>query len=715
MKKRILFPLLLFCFFAKSQEKPIFWLSLDTVNNEQIEVEMVRGQTYLPKEKIVSIYDQVSGEKSEILGKYSKSVPGVIGKSLLLDGLSSYIKVTDDRVPIFSGDFSIEAWIALGAYPTHLCPLVDNKIDVNMGYQNGYSFNIDALGRLSFRVATDGQTEEITAPETLSLKKWYYVAAVYSKNEGLKIYQNGELVSSKSVSAPFRPAVGVMMDESISNLSLLIGRSRSKSKPYGTMRPYGTKDFYAYYDGLIDEIKIYESSLSSTTILTHYKLGKEGAIVDLPDRSLPSGSNRHAKFGAISTTLKYYPAWDAPWHAGDNSDVVIRFDHSPCKFVFWRGANYIPNFVSENDIWFNNAFDEGWNEHGSCEPMSDKRNTYSYVKIIENSDARAVILWRYGLVDNWNKFAFEDPDTGWGDWVEETYYMYPDMTGIRKNILYSNAPRAAHEWQEDIVVLSPGQSPEDVLEYGALTMANMTGEIETFSWENEVPPFMPGEPKNANIKRINTKSEYQPFSIIRPIDEPKYDIYAGEIRRVISVFPWWNHWPVSTKPTDGRYAYFSDRPAHSSLSHWHWNAYEMTDKSVMKLMLIGMTNKETSDLINIANSWINAPLIVGKNKFIEEAKYDQTEKAYHLVMFKSVQELSFDLMASTKSPLQNPAFVISNWDHSEISLNVNGKNLKRGKSFRYGFRDGLENTDLIIWVEMESSTTNEFTIKKLDD
>ena len=95
-----------------------------------------------------------------------------------------------------------------------------------------------------------------------------------------------------------------------------------------------------------------------------------------------------------------------------------------------------------------------------------KRNTYSYVKIIENSDARAVILWRYGLVDNWNKFAFEDPDTGWGDWVEETYYMYPDMTGIRKNILYSNAPRAAHEWQEDIVVLSPGQSPEDVLEYG---------------------------------------------------------------------------------------------------------------------------------------------------------------------------------------------------------------------------------------------------------
>ena len=163
---------------------------------------------------------------------------------------------------------------------------------------------------------------------------------------------------------------------------------------------------------------------------------------------------------------------------------VVQYDESPCKFVFWRGTNYIPNFVTENGIWFNNAFDEGWNEHGSCEPMSDKRNTYSYVKIIESNDARVVVLWRYGLVDNWNNFAFTDPNTGWGDWVEETYYMYPDMTGIRKDVLYSNAPRAAHEWQESIMVLSPGQHHEDILEYGALTLMNMKGEKHTYSWEH---------------------------------------------------------------------------------------------------------------------------------------------------------------------------------------------------------------------------------------
>jgi hypothetical protein len=204
--------------------------------------------------------------------------------------------------------------------------------------------------------------------------------------------------------------------------------------------------------------------------------------------------------------------------------------------------------------------------------MSDKRNTYSHVKIIESNDARVVVLWRYGLVDNWNKFAFQDPSTGWGDWVEETYYIYPDMTGIRKDVLYSNAPRAAHEWQESCMVLSPGQTPEDILEYGALTLMNLEGKTQTYSWEHEIPPALPEKPDKANIKMINTRSDWQPFSMIRPQDNPYPDIYAGEIRREVSVFPWWNHWPVATKPTDGRYAMFADRPAHSSLSHWHWEA-----------------------------------------------------------------------------------------------------------------------------------------------
>jgi hypothetical protein len=700
--------------FEKNEDiKPILWLSMDDIQVNRIEVEMVRGETFLPKEKIALVRDKMNGQESEILGKYYESVSGVINDAVLLDGISSYIEVTGDRVPVVSKDFSIEAWIALGAYPTHVCPIVDNKHDVNIGYHNGYSFNIDALGRLSFKVATRGQTEELVAPETLPLNTWHHVAAVCSAEKGMQIFLNGKQVGEKNMAGGFIPSVGIDLDESVSDLSLLIGRSRNMSKPYGTLRPYGTQDMYAYYDGIIDEIRIYDEAVSPAYIARSFEMAKKIKAPTLPDRTLPSGPDGPAHFGAFSTTLKYYPAWDAPWHVGDHSDVVVRFDESPCKLVFWRGTNYIPNFVTENGIWFNNAFNEGWNEHGSCEPMSDKRNTYSHVKIIESNDARVVVLWRYGLVDNWNKFAFQDPSTGWGDWVEETYYIYPDMTGIRKDVLYSNAPRAAHEWQESCMVLSPGQIPEDILEYGALTLLNLEGKTYTYSWEHEVPPVLPEKPDKANIKMINTKSTWQPFSMIRPQDNPYPDIYAGEIRREVSVFPWWNHWPVATKPTDGRYAMFADRPAHSSLSHWHWEAYEMTDKSVTKLMLLGMTDNGTKDLVTIAKSWAHAPEILTGSRYVNQAEYNPAEKAYSIDLSQPGQEIQFTLNASKDEPMHNPAFVLTNWGESDILVNLNSQTLHRGKDFRYGHRQGLETTDLIIWIKADAEHPITFTVKKM--
>ena len=47
---------------------------------------------------------------------------------------------------------------------------------------------------------------------------------------------------------------------------------------------------------------------------------------------------------------------------GEYADVVVRFDDSPVKFVFWRGINYAPCWVTENDIWHNTQFYETGDE-----------------------------------------------------------------------------------------------------------------------------------------------------------------------------------------------------------------------------------------------------------------------------------------------------------------------------------------------------------------
>ena len=685
--------------------------TFDNVRAERVEVKMVRGETFVPREKLSYVKESVSGDEHELYGKYYEAVDGVKGNAVLLDGYTAYVDVPRSRRYRVSGDFSVEAWIAPGAYPKHWCPIVDHQRDVAEGYFNGYFFGIDAKGRLMLRIAANGRNIELLSAERIELNKWTYVAGVYSPNDGLKIYINGELVGKKKVKDEFSP----LQEERM--VPLMIGKSRTKHRPYGTIRPEGTMEVNTHFDGIIDELKIYDRGLSSEEISEAYQDNKTSAKPALPDRILPAGPPGTGKFGAINTMLKYYPGWDAPWHVGDNADVVVRFDESPCRFVFWHGTNYIPNWVTENGIWFNNAFNEGWNEHGSCEPMSDKRCLNAYVKVIENTEARVVVLWRYGLIDNWYRFAFVDPETGWGDWTEETYTIYPNMVGVRKDKLISNAPRAAHEWQESIMVMGPGQRPDEVLQLAALSLANMEGESYTYSWEHETPPFLPKDPPNANIQVVNTQSKYNPFSIIRPQDGPKIDIYAGEIRRDVCVFPWWNHWPVAPRPTDGRWAMYDDRASHASLSHWNWGPYETSDNSMTKVMLNGLTTKTVEELLPLAKSWsYPAKLKIKGNGFVSEG-YDPTDMAYHISCEKPVKsgKLEMKLAASEDSPVVNPAFVIKGWGDADAASKINGKEIKRGKNFRAGLRDTLESTDLIVWFRTESTKPVKISLSPVAD
>jgi hypothetical protein len=134
------------CFFQPAygqvDEQALLWLRLDELEIKRNEVKMERGETFLPKEKMAYVTDEVTGVKSEVLGKYYESVAGVSNKAVLLDGYTSFIEIDGEKAPRVLNDFSLEAWIALGAYPTHLCPIIDNKHDVDIGYHNGYSLNI---------------------------------------------------------------------------------------------------------------------------------------------------------------------------------------------------------------------------------------------------------------------------------------------------------------------------------------------------------------------------------------------------------------------------------------------------------------------------------------------------------------------------------------------------------------------------------------------
>jgi hypothetical protein len=674
------------------QTKPVAQWNFDTIEKNEVIKPLERRKIPSPEiDRSFFVTEEITASKSKILGSFHKSVAGVMGNALQLDGNTSYIEVSQNLN--ISGDFSVGAWLALGAYPTHWCPVFDQ----NINSKKGFFLGVDAYGHAGMKAYIGGKLVEVQSTEKISLRSWTHIQGVYSPADGLTLYVNGKAVANAKTSGDFEPA---------NSEKILIGKSTIKQKPEGTVREHGTQPVFMFIDGLIDELKLYDNALMASEITEYYNKTKPQNTPLIATRSLPLAGAKAGKFGAVYNTLKFYEAWDKPWPVGENADIVVNFDNNAHKFVFWRGTSYIPHWVTENGIWYNNEFLETWDVNGCHEPMSDKRCEYSNVRILENNDARVVIHWRYNLIDNLNIKARVDTLTGFGEWGDEYYTIYPDGVGVRKIVLHSSQPQSQHEWQEGMVVMGPGQRPEQVLEAGGLTLANMKGETHTYDWGKGLPKEKDKYgyvqlPEKANIHLINTKSQLKPFVAISPKANAIFNVYNGELRSDVSMYPWWNHWPAAQKPSDGRYAMTDDNASHSSLTNINWDAYELTEDTHTKIMLHGLTNQKAENLVGLTNSWANpATLKFTGNPLVNS--YDPTERAYQIQANTTVKALNFSLEATTDSPIENPAFVIKNWGNREVSLKVDNQIVPRGKAFRYGFRDSIDGTDLVIYLEKKS-------------
>jgi hypothetical protein len=654
-------------------------------------------------------FDSASGRTDAIEGLH-KHVVGAVGSALRFDGLTTGVRREAASAPRLGQEFAFEAWVAVQAYPWGLCAIIgqcelgDVRIASESGDitpeedpKAGYYFAIDARGRVHLQAFVDGQWQRCASQEQVPLMQWTHIAGSYDADSGLKVYINGQEAGMTEV----RGDVTYCPET-----DLLIGRN-DKARPPENPVWINIPAQYSF-DGFIDEVRIYNRCRSSQEIGDACNGTKPSHDTGMTPRRLPREPAGPAPFGAHYCRMRFCDTWDAPRREGPLCDVVVRFDAMPWRYVFWRGTNYIPHWVTENGIWYTNEFNETW-KHGAlgcAEPMSDKQSRHSHVRIVEQSDARVVLHWRYALIDTRYVFARVDRHTGWGDWSDEYHTIYPDGVGVRKIHLWSSQPLDPHEFQESIVLVPPGKRPEDILETEALTMVNMAGETHTYSWAEDFPNAI-DQPQNANIEYINTKSEARPFLVVSD-KAPQFTPYNFEthILREHSIFPWWNHWPVAQIPSDGRWATEPDRVAHSSLTTGlEWEDYEVTENTRVRIMLHGLTEKAPVELVPLAKSWLRAPELRLATDGWASHGYDQAERAYRICRIGEGQDpsLSFEINGSEDNPLLNPAFIVEGWGEKEAKLSIDGRPLGRGPDFRQGHRMTLDGTDLIVWVRLEST------------
>ena len=639
------------------------------------------------------------GSDCSVQGDVTLWKQGVSGTALAFDGYQSSVVCPASQTPKINDELSVEAWVVLGALPWNWAPLVHQSFvdpgPIEKGNYDeygktderkpgkGYYLGVDAHGYPLFTI--NGQV--LQGNVQLEPYRWTHVAASYG-NGAMTLYVDGQPCGTMQASGEIE----------VPETDLLIGLNNMPGRATDPIREPICHLARIYgIEGLIDEVRIYDQALSAEQIANSYQNLKPSDQLrdnpDLPKRTLPGRPGFAKNFGATYTDLGYHELWNIIWRESDYPDILVKFDTTPASVAFWRGVNGGVGWVTENNKWMSDQSLETGGPHGCSEHMSDKENRHAHVRLIENTDARVVVHWRYASID----IDYVFPSIR--HWTDEYYCVYPDCVAVRK-VNYRNGEGGWHDVQ---FLNEPGTSPRDNIDWQALDVANLDGEVHKLTWEE--PDGVPQNPlRDACISMVNLKSKYKVF-LIYPgegigtwgADEQSPhtpDPFAGP----------WNHWPVSQIRSDGRYAISNDRLTHAALGggDTHGN-----------MAMYGLTDKPITELVPLARMWKNPPAIENTQGCKSEG-YQMAERAYHLSADQNT--MSFSVEADEGSPLVNPCFVVKNWQgQRKASLRINGKEMPVGKQFRQGLvRDTQGEPMLVTWIEMRTTepTTIEFTVSE---
>jgi hypothetical protein len=171
----------------------------------------------------------------------AKWAQGKIGGAVDLDGKSGFVQIADKSAFDIAGQIAIACWANIRSVPTDYSALVtkgDNswRLSTTPG-QRKFHASVNDWQQL----VVDGSTE-------VSANEWHHVAAVYNGDE-VRIYVDGKLDTAK----PWKGGIAV------NDFDVLIGENAERKG--------------RFFDGLIDDVRIYNYALKEGDIIALYNKG----------------------------------------------------------------------------------------------------------------------------------------------------------------------------------------------------------------------------------------------------------------------------------------------------------------------------------------------------------------------------------------------------------------------------------------------------------
>ena len=177
---------------------PLFLLALATSASGQGTPDgLAAGWTFDPLAGRF-VTERVSNSPVPVVSPFAPAQfpDGPVGSAVRLDGGTTYLSydLPEDREP--EEALTVEAWVALEAYPVSNAPIINQYTFPSAGY----FFGMDRLGEWYLAVSSGGVWRTVFAPDPFPKGEWVHVAGTFDSAAGvMRLYLNGQEVASQTV------------------------------------------------------------------------------------------------------------------------------------------------------------------------------------------------------------------------------------------------------------------------------------------------------------------------------------------------------------------------------------------------------------------------------------------------------------------------------------------------------------------------------------
>jgi len=261
---------------ARKKAKYARWLAYS--NNLRCDDRLVgywnfeEGQGNKLKNKAVGPYGDTRYAPEKLNGTINSSTWVIDGgrwpgkTALRFDGTAAdYVDCGKDASLQFGeGDFTLEAWVKLDSTATGTAVILTNHTfgtSCGQAEYPGYNLHMGTGLDANLRIYT-GANAEIRAYDSVTVEKWYHVVAYRKRgadsDQGARVYVNGEDATTLVYAEPDYPAAGDI-SITVDSDSLKIGYDANDGRGF---------------NGLIDEVAVYNRILTADEVKQHYKMGR---------------------------------------------------------------------------------------------------------------------------------------------------------------------------------------------------------------------------------------------------------------------------------------------------------------------------------------------------------------------------------------------------------------------------------------------------------